>query len=72
MGTGTGTVFVDGHQIPVDWSRSVDTAPYTFTTTDGAPYTLPPGRTWVALPEVGSAVTPLDAAGAAGLLALPR
>ncbi len=72
VGAGTGMVLVDGHQIPINWSRPVNTSPYRFTTTDGVPYTLPPGRTWVALPEVGSAVTVMDAAGAAGLLALPR
>ncbi len=70
---GPGLVLVDGHQIPINWSRPANTSPYRFTTTDGAPYTLPPGRTWVALPEVGSAVTILDGRrAAAGLLALPR
>ncbi len=72
VGSGAGLVLVDGRQIPINWSRTVNTSPYVFTTTDGAPYTLPPGRTWVALPEVGSAVTTMDAGAAAGLLALPR
>ena len=72
VGSGTGWVFVGGQQIAVNWARATNTSPYTFTTPDGAPYTLPPGRTWVALPQVGSAVAPLDAPTAAGLLALPR
>ncbi len=72
VGSGTGLVLVGGHEIPINWTRPTNTAPYRFTTSDGAPYTLPPGRTWVALPEVGSAVTTMDAATAAGLLALPR
>ena len=72
VGTGTGLVFVDGHQVAINWSRPANTSPYTFTTADGSPYILPPGRTWVALPQVGSPVTLLGGAGAAGLLALPR
>ncbi len=72
VGSGSGLVFVDGHQVAVNWSRPANTSPYRFTTADGAPYTLPPGRTWVALPAVGSAVTAMDAPTAAGLLALPR
>jgi hypothetical protein len=72
VGSGTGLVFVGGQQIPITWSRPASTSPYTFATADGSAYTLPPGRTWLALPAVGSAVTAMDAAGAAGLLALPR
>lgn len=72
VGSGTGLVLADGYQIPIMWSRAANTDPYSFTTADGRSYTLGPGRTWVALPEVGSAVSPLDPAAAAGLLALPR
>ena len=62
VGRAPGWCLVDGHQIAINWSRPANTSPYAFTTTDGAPYTLPPGRTWVALPQVGSTVTVLDAA----------
>jgi Protein of unknown function (DUF3048) N-terminal domain/Protein of unknown function (DUF3048) C-terminal domain len=66
-GTGTGIVFSGGRQLAVNWSRAANTAPFTLTGADGQPLALPPGPTWVALPEVASAVGPLDAAKATDL-----
>ena len=55
-GTGTGEVFTQGHEVDIHWSRPGRTNSFRFTTATGQPFALPPGRTWVALPEVGAAV----------------
>jgi Protein of unknown function (DUF3048) N-terminal domain/Protein of unknown function (DUF3048) C-terminal domain len=56
VGQGTGFVLTEGHQVPITWSRAANTSAFVFAS-GGAPFALPPGRTWVALPEVGSQVT---------------
>lgn len=58
-GTGDATVLIGGNAVDATWSRPTATDPYTLTddATD-EPLVLPPGRTWVGLPESG--VTRLD------------
>jgi hypothetical protein len=69
VGEGDMTAFLaDGTAAQGRWSRATATAPYTFTDSAGAPLLLTPGRTWVALPEPGTAGF-LDQATADGLLA---
>ena len=72
VGTGDGFVLTQGKVIAIKWARPVNTAAFTFTTPDGKPVGLTPGRTWVALPQVGAPVLPLDRPTADGLLAVRR
>jgi Protein of unknown function (DUF3048) N-terminal domain/Protein of unknown function (DUF3048) C-terminal domain len=46
-GTGLGYVLRDGRSLPIIWHRPNLTDPTTFTTTNGKPVGLAPGRTWV-------------------------
>jgi hypothetical protein len=71
-GSGSGEVFTQGHVININWRRGSNKAPFIFTLPNGQTYRLPPGRTWVALPQVGSAVTPIDPGTAQSFLRLPR
>jgi hypothetical protein len=48
-GTGIGYVLRDGHYTPVKWSRATTTATTKFTTANGRPVGLAPGRTWIEL-----------------------
>lgn len=57
VGEGDAFVFTDGHVIEARWSRPSKTDVTTFTTLDGDPIALTPGRTWVALPRVGQVTT---------------
>ncbi len=72
VGSGTGIVFTKGREIPITWSRPTNTRPFAFHTAGGQPFGLPPGRTWVALPQVGSAVTDVDPGTAHTWLMLPN
>ncbi|HVN50005.1 MAG TPA: DUF3048 domain-containing protein [Acidimicrobiales bacterium] len=69
-GQGTGEVFTEGRLIDIDWFRPGHTNSFRFTTTTGRPFALPPGRTWVALPEVGAVVTGMTPAVARSWLAI--
>jgi hypothetical protein len=70
VGHGTGEVFTEGHELDINWSRPVNTDDFSFTTKTGQPFGLPPGRTWVALPAVGSSVMGMDDATAHSWLAI--
>jgi hypothetical protein len=68
-GTGDATVLIGGNAVDATWSRPSATDPYTLVDdATGQPLGLPPGRTWVGLPESG--VTRLDQAQAAELASL--
>jgi hypothetical protein len=55
VGSGSGTLFVDGREIPLHWSRPSSSALTTWTYPDGTPMVLPPGRIWWELiPTPGS------------------
>jgi hypothetical protein len=69
-GSGTGEVFSQGRELDILWSRPGHTNSFRFTTKTGQPFALPPGRTWVALPEVGAVVAGMDAPHAASWLAI--
>jgi len=71
-GSGDAIVLTDGKLVRGRWSRESAMGGWELTDLSGQPILLTPGRTWVALPEVGSTVTELDAATAAALLALRR
>lgn len=59
VGSGDAMVFSDGKVQLVHWDRPSADAPATFTTADGSPVLLTPGRTWVELAEAGSSrITP--------------
>jgi hypothetical protein len=69
VGSGELTAFLgDGTVVQGTWSRDSAIAPYTLLDTAGQPVLLTPGRTWVSLPEPGTAGF-LDPDTAAGLLA---
>ncbi len=72
LSTGGGEAFVltNGKVIHGTWSRESALDPWTLTDDAGQPIELTPGRTWVSLPEVGSALTPLDPVAAGEILAL--
>jgi len=68
-GTGDATVLIGGNAVDATWSRPTATDPYTLTDdATGQALILPPGRTWVGLPESG--VTRLDQAQADQLASL--
>ncbi len=70
VGSGKVLVFTDGRVIAGTWSRPTADKPTTYTTTDGSPILLTPGRTWVALPRAGSPISLLDRATADSYLAI--
>ena len=70
VGSGKMLVFTDGRVIGGTWSRPTADKPTTYTATDGSPILLTPGRTWVALPRAGSAISLLDQATADSYLAI--
>ena len=70
VGSGTVLVFSDGRVVAGTWSRASAEKPTTYTAADGTPILLTPGRTWVALPRVGSAVVTLDQPTADAFLAI--
>lgn len=54
LGTGRGWVVTDGHVIEVTWTKPSLDSVATWTTADGVPVALLPGRTWVEIAPVGS------------------
>jgi hypothetical protein len=58
-GEGDAIVLTDGKAIAGRWSRPDASAGWGLVDQSGNPIRLTPGRTWVALPEIGSVVTPL-------------
>jgi len=55
IGSGPCWVLTDGHLVEGTWSKASNDAITTFTTADGAPIALSPGRTWVELSAPGGA-----------------
>lgn len=49
VGSGTVTLFRDGHAIPGTWKRASATAPFVYTAAGGRPLPFTPGKTWIAL-----------------------
>ena len=72
VGDGDGIVMTQGKTINVHWHRGDATEGWNLTDAQtGADVDLTVGRTWVALPDQATDhATPIDAAGAAALLAL--
>lgn len=70
VGSGKVLVFSQGRAIAGTWSRPTADAATTYTSNDGAPIELTPGRTWVALPRAGSQVITLDQGTADAYLAI--
>jgi len=70
VGSGKVLVFTDGRLIAGNWSRPSAEKPATYTANDGTPILLTPGRTWVALPRAGSAISMLDQPTADSYLAI--
>ena len=52
-GTGDGYYACNGKIVPIKWSRSSDTAPFSFTLTDGTPLTLSVGKTYIGVLDIG-------------------
>lgn len=71
-GEGEALVLTDGKAIMGRWQRPTALSGWTLVDQGGNPIKLSAGRTWVALPQPGAATTPLDALGAAELLALRK
>jgi Protein of unknown function (DUF3048) N-terminal domain/Protein of unknown function (DUF3048) C-terminal domain len=72
VGSGTGFVYTEGRKIAITWARLSNRSPFSLHTMDGKAFGLPPGRTWVALAKVGSAVTDVDPGTAHSWLMLPN
>ena len=66
VGGGTGLLLSDRTVSTVRWERDTAASPFTLRDADGAMVGLPPGRTWVALPQ-GGATSMMDAAAIAAL-----
>jgi len=57
-GSGDATVLIGDQAVTARWAKSSAAATWKFTTADGAPLTIPPGRVWIELvPATGGAVT---------------
>jgi hypothetical protein len=57
VGTGDAVVFANGMMVKARWSKPNATAMTTWTDLSGQPLAIPPGHTWVELPNVGAALT---------------
>jgi len=57
VGSGDAVIFANGMMVKAHWSKPNAGAMTTWTDLNGAPIALPPGRTWVELPNVGAALT---------------
>jgi hypothetical protein len=57
VGSGAAWFLSDGELVKGHWTRSSLTAPTVYTDSAGVPVKLQPGRTWVELPPVGTAVS---------------
>ncbi len=51
------TLLSGGRAIPGKWAKGGTNGPFRFTTTDGQPLLLSPGKTWVELPQIEVPVT---------------
>jgi hypothetical protein len=69
-GEGDAVVLTAGKAVLGRWQRPNGLLGWQLVDAAGQPIELSPGRTWVALPEVGSPVYPLDPETAASLLAV--
>jgi hypothetical protein len=69
VGEGEALVLTDGQIVRGRWVRPAREQPAQLLDEAGAPILLTPGRTWVALPQTGASVVPLDQGTADGLLA---
>jgi hypothetical protein len=67
-GEGDAVVLTDGKAIVGRWSRPNALSGWELVDQGGNPIRLSPGRTWVALPEVGSLATPMAPEDAAAVL----
>ena len=67
LGKGKAHVFTAGKVVDGTWSRAENGDPWTLTDEAGAPITLTPGKTWVALAQTGK-VEELDTVAAAKFL----
>jgi hypothetical protein len=68
-GEGDAVVLTAGKAVQVRWKRPNGLLGWELVDAAGQPVELSPGRTWIALPEVGSPAYPLDAETAGSLLA---
>jgi hypothetical protein len=57
VGSGDAVIFADGMMVRAKWAKPDAGAMTTWTDLSGAPIALPPGRTWVELPNVGAPLT---------------
>jgi hypothetical protein len=71
-GEGDALVLTNGKAVVGRWKRPTALSGWELVDQGGLPIKLSPGRTWVALPESGSATTPLDPETAGSLLTLRR
>lgn len=71
-GEGDAVVLTDGKAVEGRWRRPTPLNGWELVDQSGQPIALTPGRTWVALPEAGSAVTAMDPDAAASLLELRK
>ena len=71
-GEGDAVVLTDGKAVVGRWKRPTALSGWELVDQGGLPIKLSPGRTWVALPEAGSAATPIDPEAAGSLLELRR
>ncbi|MDX1450730.1 MAG: DUF3048 C-terminal domain-containing protein, partial [Acidimicrobiia bacterium] len=54
VGEGDVWVFGDGNVVRGRWTRENPEDPFTFTTTEGDPLLVPPGRPWISVvPDIG-------------------
>lgn len=49
VGTGTGSLVIDGQMASIKWSREALESPFIYTYEDGTPVILEPGRTYIAI-----------------------
>ena len=56
-GEGRALVFSQGQVVEGRWDRAETTDPFTLSLSDGAPITVPPGRSWISLFPEGRPVT---------------
>lgn len=57
VGSGTVTLFRDGHAISGTWKRAAVTDPFSYTDATGSPLPFEPGKTWIALAPQSAQLT---------------
>lgn len=57
VGSGSVTLFRDGHAIPGTWKRAAPTDPFTYADATGQPLPFKPGKTWIALAPQSARLT---------------